>query len=507
MRLIQAVVVAGIVAAEERSGIEYGKAGGESLRLDAHVPDGNGPFPVALVVHGGGWNSGDKQKDVAPITGPLTKESFVWFSINYRLAPANRWPACLEDVQTAIRWVKAHAAEYKGDPQRVALIGFSAGGHLACQAAVMAQADTRVQAVVGFAPPTDHEADSERRGELSPSMTNLLNRAAALTEETRAVLREISPINFVKRGLPPLLLIHGTEDKSVPYQQSVNFQKRLRELDVPCELITIDGAPHRITEWEKFDASFGDKMIAWLKQTLPAVSKIKIVLVGDSTVTDKSGWGLGFKEFLTDRAECINTAIGGRSSKSFVNEGHWSKALGLKGDYYLIQFGHNDEPGKGSDRETDPATTYREFMTRYVDEARAIGAKPILVTSLVRRQWDKSSSDKINSSLVPYVETVKQIAAEKKVPLVDLHASSKTLCEEWGKEKCYTFSPVKGTNGFDNTHLNATGSIIFARLVVEELVRVVPELKPCFRSEPLTLKTNVVNTPAGATTDAAAPNP
>ncbi|MGB8225280.1 MAG: glycosyl hydrolase family 28 protein, partial [Sedimentisphaerales bacterium] len=153
--------------------------------------------------------------------------------------------------------------------------------------------------------------------------------------------------------------------------------------------------------------------------------------------------------------------------------------------YYLIQFGHNDEPGKGPERSTDANTTYREFMTRYVDEARAIGAKPILVTSLVRRQWDKSGSGKINSSLIPYVETVKKIAKEKNVPLVDLHARSKELCEQWGKEKCLQFSPVKDNNQPDNTHLNAKGSPIFARLVVEELIRAIPELKPCFRSEPV----------------------
>jgi exo-poly-alpha-galacturonosidase len=211
--------------------------------------------------------------------------------------------------------------------------------------------------------------------------------------------------------------------------------------------------------------------------------KVRIVLVGDSTVTDKQGWGPGFKSFLTDRAECINAARGGRSSKSFINEGHWTKALALKGDYYLIQFGHNDEPGKG-DRSTDPNTTYREFMTRYIDDARAIGAKPVLVTSLVRRQWDKSDSGKINSSLAPYVETVYKLTKEKNVPVVDLYARSKELCQQLGKEKCWEFSPIKDSNQIDNTHLNAKGSVIFARLVVEELVKAVPELKPCFRSQP-----------------------
>jgi len=213
--------------------------------------------------------------------------------------------------------------------------------------------------------------------------------------------------------------------------------------------------------------------------------KIRIVLVGDSTVTEKQGWGRGFKQFLTDKAECVNTAAGGRSSKSFIAEGRWAQALAVKGDYYLIQFGHNDEPGKGPERQTDPNTTYREFMTRYVDEARAIGAKPILVTSLVRRQWDKSGSGKINSSLIPYVEVVKQIARDKNVPLLDLHARSKDLCEQLGKERCIELSPLKENGQVDNTHLNPKGSVVFARLVVEELANIAPELKQCFHKDPV----------------------
>jgi lysophospholipase L1-like esterase len=80
-------------------------------------------------------------------------------------------------------------------------------------------------------------------------------------------------------------------------------------------------------------------------------------------------------------------ARGGRSSKSFIAEGLWKKCLDLKPDYVLIQFGHNDQPGHGADRETDPNTTYRQFMTQYVDDARAAGIKPVLITPMSRRQW------------------------------------------------------------------------------------------------------------------------
>jgi pectinesterase len=215
--------------------------------------------------------------------------------------------------------------------------------------------------------------------------------------------------------------------------------------------------------------------------------KIKIVLVGDSTVQDSSGWGLGFKQFLnTNKVELINTARGGRSSMSFMREGRWTNALALKGDYYLIQFGHNNEPGKPG-RSTDMAT-FVANMTQYVDGALAIGVKPILVTPLTRRQWDKTNPGKIKSSLEPYAVEVRNIAAEKNIPLVDLHARSIELCEELGREKCYEFSPVKtinGTNTNDNTHLKPNGSVFFARLVVDELRKNVPELAPVLREDPM----------------------
>ncbi|HLX72907.1 MAG TPA: rhamnogalacturonan acetylesterase, partial [Verrucomicrobiae bacterium] len=214
--------------------------------------------------------------------------------------------------------------------------------------------------------------------------------------------------------------------------------------------------------------------------------KIKIVLVGDSTVADRTGWGLGFKEFVdTNKAECINVALGGRSSMSFMHEGHWTNALALKGDYYLFQFGHNNQPGKPG-RSTD-MPTFIANMKQYVEEARAIGAVPVLVTPLTRRQWDKDNPSKINSTLEPYAEDVRKIAADEHVPLVDLHARSIELCEKLGREKCYEFSPVKvtdGTNAYDGTHLVGKGRVMFARLVVDELRKAVPQLATVLLAEP-----------------------
>jgi len=224
-------------------------------------------------------------------------------------------------------------------------------------------------------------------------------------------------------------------------------------------------------------------------QSTAAETKIKIILVGDSTVTDNAGWGLGFKQFLADGAECINTSQGGRSSESFRREGRWTNALALKGDYYLIQFGHNNEPGKPG-RSTD-MPTFVSNMVSYVEEARAVGAKPVLVTPLTRRQWDKDHPGKIKSSLAPYALEVRKIAAEKNVPLIDLQARSIELCQSLGPEKCLEFSPTKtnadGTAGYDGTHLNEKGHVLFARLVVDELRKAAPELAPVLRADPVNL--------------------
>jgi pectinesterase len=205
---------------------------------------------------------------------------------------------------------------------------------------------------------------------------------------------------------------------------------------------------------------------------------IRIVLVGDSTVTDDSGWGGGFRKLVTGAAEVVNTAANGRSSKSFIDEGRWKEALAKRGNYYLIQFGHNDEPGKGPERETDPKTTFRANMARYVDEARAIGAKVVLVTSLVRRIYNEDGT--IRTTQTPYVEAVRALAVEKSVPLVDLHAITSADAEHAGDEVWADLSPRDDKGQVDRTHLNAKGSEVVAEMLVDALRKVVPELSDYF---------------------------
>ena len=204
-----------------------------------------------------------------------------------------------------------------------------------------------------------------------------------------------------------------------------------------------------------------------------APSPVRIALAGDSTMTDKAGWGSGFKGYVGPAATVLNFARGGRSSKSFRNEGLWDELLRSRPSHVLIQFGHNDMPGKGHDRETD-LPTYRANLARYVDDARAHGAEPILITPLTRRYFDVEG--RIRSDLEAHAEATRQVAAEKKVPLVDLHARSIEVLEALGTGVSPALGPLKNEGVLDKTHLTERGSALFGALMAQELRRVVPAL-------------------------------
>ncbi len=272
--MLLGLALGGTLFAARHTDIEYGVAAGESLKLDAYVPEGAGPFPAVILVHGGGWTTGDKsggprQAFIAPLHAPLERAGFAWFSINYRLAPKHRYPACIEDVETAIRWVKANAAAHRVDPRRLALAGESAGGHLVALAAVRAGADTRVAAVVPFYGVFDMPAMAPAGAPLHRAFAGLFGRETT-DATTLALLREASPIAHVKAGLPPFLLPHGTADKTVPFAQSEAFQARLRAAGVPCELLVVKDGVHGMIGWNTVAPDYQERVVAWLVRTLGA---------------------------------------------------------------------------------------------------------------------------------------------------------------------------------------------------------------------------------------------
>ena len=250
-----------------KTDIEFASPGGVSLTLDAFVPDGKGLFPTCILVHGGGFIQGTKTSFIKPLFEPLSQAGFTWFTINYRLAPQHRYPACVEDVEAAIRWVKAHAKEYKADPNRIAIIGESAGGHLVSLAGVRAKGETAVAAVVPIYAPHDLELQVRNRNALGPSMTALLG-LTELNDAAWKVLKDASATTYLHKNMPPYLLIHGDKDAQVPYEQSVQFQKQMKKLGNVCDFITIEGGGHGMGGWDKLNSDYRDRLIAWLRKTL-----------------------------------------------------------------------------------------------------------------------------------------------------------------------------------------------------------------------------------------------
>jgi lysophospholipase L1-like esterase len=231
---------------------------------------------------------------------------------------------------------------------------------------------------------------------------------------------------------------------------------------------------------------------------------IRVILVGDSTMASRSGYGDALCASFTPEVTCINQASAGRSSGSFRSEGRWGKVQQMLRDngqfsasYVLVQFGHNDQPGKPG-HSTDLVTQFPVNMARYVTEAKALGALPVLVTPLTRRTFQGAY---LHDDLGPWAEATRQVAIGAGAPLLDLNADSAAAVQQMGQDEADTLSPPprSGTvpaaandtpkegaasvsrGRFDRTHLGSKGATYFAGMVGRELAQSVPALVPYLR--------------------------
>lgn len=253
---------------------------------------------------------------------------------------------------------------------------------------------------------------------------------------------------------------------------------------------------------------------------------ITIFTIGDSTMANKPleggnperGWGQMLSRYFSEEIVIDNHAVNGRSSKSFIDEGRWDKVLAKlkKGDYVFIQFGHNDEK-PDEKRHTDPGTTFDANLKRFVEEARAKGAIPVLFNSIVRRNFGKADADAVAKAVVQddiregidpnapqaevktgarlidthgaYLDSPRNVARELEVPFVDLNRVTHDLVEQIGPEASKQLFvwvapntvPALPKGREDNTHLNVRGAATVAWLAVQEVIKVVPALKPYVR--------------------------
>jgi len=225
--------------------------------MDMYYPQaGEPPFPTVVYIHGGSWIDGDKRGGSAILGGArMALQNYLFVSINYRLAPEHKFPAMIEDVRCAVRSLKANAAQYAIDPDRIALLGVSAGGHLASLLALgedssqwpaetgYAQSyqdqSTRVKAVISLCAPVDLL-------QRFPGDTIITARQVfGAVERDDPILREASPVSHVSPEAPPFLILHGEADEVVPIQQSKALHELLLADGVESTLVVVQNADHQ----------------------------------------------------------------------------------------------------------------------------------------------------------------------------------------------------------------------------------------------------------------------
>lgn len=213
------------------------------------------------------------------------------------------------------------------------------------------------------------------------------------------------------------------------------------------------------------------------------IKQQKIWLCGDSTIAIKqtttypeTGWGMPFVHFWDSTMQVNNLAKNGRSTKTFINEGLWQQVVdgASEGDYVFIQFGHNDESIEKKERYTNPEE-FKKNLTKFVQEARALKATPILLTPVSRRKFDDAGIAQETHKV--YSQLVKEVAAAENVLFIDLDTKSRALYQEFGKENStLLFLQLKAgehpnypDGKVDNTHFNELGARLIAQLVLKEI--------------------------------------
>jgi len=237
--------------------LTYASVAGADLKLDLALPKaGKGPLPAVVFLHGGGWRAGTRQQMNHFIEG-MARLGYVGVTPDYRLVPGARFPAQVEDCKAAIRWLRAHAAEYGVRADRIGVVGFSAGGHLAAMLGLAgtqdglegaggnAEQSSRVQAVVSFFGPTDFStrdwpADFEREVIVPFLGGSWADRPDAY--------RKASPISYVSARAPPFLFLHGIDDKLVPVDQARRLADRLNRLGVSARVVAFEGEGHGFSD-------------------------------------------------------------------------------------------------------------------------------------------------------------------------------------------------------------------------------------------------------------------
>ena len=255
----------------------YGTASGQQLTMDYYAPKGPGPHPIAIIIHGGGYIGGTSRNgSEAYCADFLAPAGYAVFAVNYRLAPQYPYPYMVYDVERAIRYLRHNASQWNADPNKIALVGGSAGGFLSNMAGLLGapgdpsaadpvdRESAKVQAVV-----TLFAQSSFATVPLNRSTHALLDPLIQQKGE-QAALKEASPITYVTKNAPPFLQILGDKDEYIPFTEATNLQAVLNKVGVENSIIRIPGGMHGTGGWAKLpdDPNWEHQMTEWLNRQL-----------------------------------------------------------------------------------------------------------------------------------------------------------------------------------------------------------------------------------------------
>jgi acetyl esterase/lipase len=240
--------------------VEYGKAGDRALLLDLIVPKAKSgkPRPVIVWIHGGGWQNGNKDSGAGRLAPLLAGGEYIGASIGYRLSGEATWPAQIYDCKAAIRWLRASAAQYNIDPERIGLWGSSAGGHLVSLLGTSGEVkelegnggnagySSRVACVVDFCGPSDFLAFGLQSPRMQQPEAPLYKLFGGPLAEKETQARAASPVTHVSADDPPFLVVHGTQDNTVPVKQAELFEAALKKAGVDVTYVKMEGGGHGI---------------------------------------------------------------------------------------------------------------------------------------------------------------------------------------------------------------------------------------------------------------------
>ncbi|HYH66454.1 MAG TPA: alpha/beta hydrolase [Urbifossiella sp.] len=226
--------------------VTYAVAGGETLKMDVAAPAAGGPYPAVVLFHGGAWRLGTRAQ-LGWVIEALAAKGYVVASASYRLAPKHQFPAPLDDVRAAVKYVRANAKKLNADPDRVAVGGFSAGAHLAMLAAFdpaappAGEEPLAAKCVIDFFGPTDLSLFSASPELVDTFLVPFLGKACKTDPD---VYKRASPICLAAKGVPPLLIVHGTTDIVVPIVHSEKLHEKLVAAGAEAELVRVPATGH-----------------------------------------------------------------------------------------------------------------------------------------------------------------------------------------------------------------------------------------------------------------------